>query len=231
YAAVLCVLAMLWARGKVEARKDAGLLDIDALEQALRNTQAQGHVVLEPQIEFTASQVRSLKSFFEAFFNQPAGSNEDKALGQETAAVLQALVHDLTPLAAQITLYPFMADLQAGIAQLIPLASQPYAWFLTELRSQEDELLDLKEQVIAPIQGFIGDPRTPGPQKVIYDDAQRLLKAEAANLDEVSGDEIQQIRRTLDDPHCYRGQHIQQLKGRVDALKARIQEKLGQTRD
>src|SRR5690606_13537620 len=66
---------------------------------------------------------------------------------------------------------------------------------------------------------------------VIYDDAQRLLKAEAANLDEVPGDEIQQIHRTLDDPHCYRGQHIQQLKGRVDALKARIQEKLGQTRD
>ncbi|WP_066458434.1 BREX system P-loop protein BrxC [Castellaniella caeni] len=231
YAAVLCVLAMLWARGKVEARKDAGLLDIDALEQALRNTQAQGHVVLEPQIEFTASQVRGLKSFFEAFFNQPAGSNEAKALGQETAAALQTLVHDLAPLAAQITQYPFMADLQAAIAQLKPLASQPYAWFLTELRSQEDGLLDLKEQVIAPIQGFMGDPRTPGPQKVIYDDAQRLLKSEAANLDEVSGDEIQQIRRTLDDPHCYRGQHIQQLKGRVDALKARIQEKLGQTRD
>jgi hypothetical protein len=226
YAAVLCVLAMLWARGKVEARKDADLLDIDALEQALRNTQAQTHVVLEPQIEFTASQVRSLKTFFEELFNHPAGSNEAKALGQETAAALQTLVHELTPLATQITQYPFMADLQAAIAQLKPLAGKPYAWFLTELRSQEDALLDLKDTVITPIQRLM-----TGPQKAIYDDAQRLLKSEAANLDEVPGDEIQQIRRTLDDPHCYRGQHIQQLKGLVDALKTRIQEKLGHTRD
>lgn len=224
YPAVLCVLASLWARGKVEARTDANLLDIDALEQALRNTQAQGHVVLEPQIEFTASQIRGLKTFFEEFFSQPAASNEAKALGQETDAALQKLIHDLNPLASQISQYPFMADLQAAIEQLQTLTNKPYAWYLTELRAQADTLLDLKEEVLAPITSFMA-----GPQKAIYDEAQSLLRVQQANLDDVASDEASQIHRTLSDPHCYRGQRIQQLKGLMDGLKTRIQDKLKST--
>jgi hypothetical protein len=71
YAAVLCTLANLCARGKVEVRTDSNLLEEDDLERALRNYHGHGNVVLEPQVEFTASQVRALKEFFEDFFDAP----------------------------------------------------------------------------------------------------------------------------------------------------------------
>src|SRR5690606_35635363 len=61
HAALLCTLAMLSARGKVEVQIDGNLLEDDTMERALRNTHVHGHVVLEPQVEFTASQVRVLK--------------------------------------------------------------------------------------------------------------------------------------------------------------------------
>ena len=41
------------------------------MERALRNAHGHGNVVLEPQVEFTASQVRALKEFFEDFFDAP----------------------------------------------------------------------------------------------------------------------------------------------------------------
>ena len=71
YAAILCNLALLCARGKVEVRQDSNPLEDDALERALRNTHAHATLVLEPQVEFSASQVRTLKDFFADFFDRP----------------------------------------------------------------------------------------------------------------------------------------------------------------
>lgn len=76
YAAILCNLALLCARGKVEVRQDSNPLEGDLLERSLRNTNAHATLVLEPQIEFSASQVRALKDFFADFFDQPASSTK-----------------------------------------------------------------------------------------------------------------------------------------------------------
>jgi hypothetical protein len=84
YAAILCILASLCVRGKVEVRIDSHLLEDDELEKALLNSHAHGNVMLQPQVEFTASQVRGLKAFFEDFFDTSPQSNEAKALGKET---------------------------------------------------------------------------------------------------------------------------------------------------
>ncbi len=101
YAAVLCTLANLCARGKVEVRTDGNLLEEDELERTLRNTHGHGNVVLEPQVEFTASQVRALKEFFEDFFDAPAPRQLSEAgAWQGTGTALRHLTHQLTPLAA-----------------------------------------------------------------------------------------------------------------------------------
>ena len=51
YAAILCNLALLCARGKVEVRQDSNSLEQDALERGLLKTQTHPSLVLEPQIE------------------------------------------------------------------------------------------------------------------------------------------------------------------------------------
>ncbi len=61
------VLAKLCARGKIEVRTDGNILEESDLEHALRNTHGHGNVLLEPQADFNASQVRRLKEFYEDF--------------------------------------------------------------------------------------------------------------------------------------------------------------------
>ena len=78
-AAIQCTLAWLCARGKVELRRDGNLLEDQALEHALRNTHGFDNVVLDPQIDFTAAQVRRLKKFYANFFDGPPHANEAKA--------------------------------------------------------------------------------------------------------------------------------------------------------
>jgi len=225
YAAILCTLANLCARGKVEVRSDGNLLEEGDLERALRNTHGHGNVVLEPQVEFTASQIRALKELYEDFFDGPPASGEAKALGKETAAAFQELLHQLAPLAAQAPQYPFLNELTPVIEQLKELTGKPYAWYLTELSRQEDTLLDLKEQTIDPIRKFMS-----GPQKAIFEEARTYVQSQEPNFAYIEGEEAALLVANLKDLACYKGNKIQQMKGQLDLLKANISDRLMQVR-
>lgn len=217
YAAVLCTLAKLCARGKVEVRTDGNLLEEDELERALRNTHGHGNVVLEPQVEFTASQVRALKEFFEDFFDAPPGAGEAKALGKETGTALQELVHQLNPLAAQAGQYPFLNALTPVLEKLKELTGKPYTWYLTELTRQEDALLDMKERVVDPVRKFMS-----GPQKDIFDNARKFVQSQEPNFAYIEGDETAQVVASLTDPECFKGNRMQQVKTQVETLQEKV---------
>lgn len=217
YAAVLCTLANLCARGKVEVRTDGNLLEEDELERALRNSHGHGNVVLEPQVEFSASQVRTLKEFFEDFFDAPPGAGEAKALGKETGTALQELTHQLTPLAAQASQYPFLNALTPVLEKLKELTGKPYTWYLTELTRQEDALLDMKESVIDPVRKFMS-----GPQRGIFDNARKFVQTQEPNFAYIEGDESAQVVASLTDPECFKGNRMQQVKMQVETLQEKV---------
>lgn len=226
YAGILCTLAGLCARGKVEVRVDGTLLEEEALERALRNSTAHGNVVLEPQIEFSAAQVRALKSFFEDFFDAPPAASEGKALGKETAQALQDMVQQIGLLAAQQAHYPFLGALAPVLERLKALGGKPYTWYLTELAREEDALLDMKESTIDPVRKFMGTDDKPGEQRKIYDHAREFLRSQHANLTGLPTPQVEAVQSTLADPACFRGQRMQQVKADVAALQAAIQEQL-----
>ena len=123
-AAIQCTLAKLIARGRVEVKQDSALLDDNAVERALRNTHGYGNLILEPQVEFTAGQVRRLRDFYAEFFDGPPTANEAKALAQETARAFQALHSDLTRIAQRRRLsLPHGAGSPAGPAGSIDTAA------------------------------------------------------------------------------------------------------------
>ena len=225
YAAILCILAKICARGKIEVRSDGNLLEDKAIEQALRNSHGHGNVILDPQIDFTASQIRQLKELYEDLFDTPPSSGEARALGKETAEAFDQLVHSLTPIAAQVNQYPFLSILEDPISQLKELAKKPYTFYLTELGQQEDDLLDLKEKTLDPVRRFMS-----GNQKEIYDEAKKFLQDQEPNFTYVEGDEVQQLRDILSDAACYKGNQIQQAKSIVTSLKEKLTEELEQER-
>ncbi len=217
YAAVLCTLASLCSRGKVEVRADGNLLEDDKLEAALRNSHGHANLVLEPQVEFTASQARSLRAFFEEFFDSPPSIGEAKALGKETGSQFRRLIEDLAPLANQAAQYPFLSALELVLKKLKEISNKPYTWYLTELPQVEDALLDMKERVIDPVRKFMN-----GPQRTIYDSARKFATAHEPNFSHIEGGEAEQLTATLADPDCFKGNRIQQLKTLVESLRVEV---------
>ena len=220
YAAILCVVAKLCAREKLEVRADGNLLEADALKRALRNSREQGNVLLEPQVDFSPAQVRGLKEFYTDFFDEPSAAGEAKALGQATGEAFKVLRGQLSELAAQANSYPFLHGLTPVIEKLRSLSGKPYAWYLSELTPQQDELLGLKDEVIDPLNRFMN-----GAQKAIYDEAQAFRREQSANFGYIAGNELSQLEAILQDAQCFKGGQMQQLKGVVRSLQTTVQEK------
>ena len=226
YAAILCTTASLLGRGKIEARSDGSPLEGEALQRSLQNAHALANIVLELQVEFTPAQTRKLKQFYGEFFDsQPAGS-EGKALGLETAEALAALKNELAVLEAQSSRYPFLTALSSVQEAVREVAGKPYAWYLQELGGHEDRLLDLKEGILDPIRRFMG-----GARKAIYDEARAYLADQSANFGYGGDDKANAILEVLDDPDCFKGNAIQQIKGTLDALKAGVGARIAAERE
>lgn len=225
FAAVLCTLASLCARGKVEMRVDGNLLEENELERALRNTHGHGNLVLDPQVEFTASQIRALKEFYEDFFDNPPRASEAKTLGSETAEAFQQLSQQLSSLTALVSQYHFLSALNPVLDKLKELNGKPYIWYLTELARQEDSLLAMKEGVIDPIRKFMS-----GPQKGIFDDARKFVQTQEPNFAYVTSDVPASIQSVLNDPSCFKGNRIQQIKTELDALTLEIDKQVEEVR-
>ena len=196
--------------------------------------------MLEPQLDFTASQVRRLKELYEDLFDAPPAASEAKALGQETALALSKLKNALTPLAAQTAQYPFLHCLSAAIEQLEDVEGKPYPWYLTEFVRKEDEFVELKENLIDPIRKFM-----EGPQRKIYDQARKFTRDQDANFhhlnESLEGGDIEsneatknepapvhpdQLTEILTDPQCFKGNRIQQLDTLLQQMQQQVSTKV-----
>lgn len=215
--ATLCIAAGLTAKGKLEARSDSTVLEGDELAKALRNAHVLGNILLTPQTEYTAGQQRAAKDLYRELFGTPAGGSDARSLGTEWAAAIRDLDRDLDRLLSQRTQYPFMdtlVPLRDAVAAM--LDKQP-GWYMTEPAKQEDMLLDAKEDVLDKIRSFMA-----GPQRAIYDDARAFLSSQDANLAYIDPDASVRIRAVLDDPACFKGTAIQDLKSDLLSLKEKV---------
>jgi len=216
-AAILITLAKIHARGRVEIRQDGMVLEGKELEAALLNTRLHPNLVLTPEEDYSASQIRTLKDFYNDFFDAPPLSEEAKDLANQTKAELLKRIISLTAHAQNSRNYPFLKALEPVIDQLKAVTNKSYSWYLTEFTDDADRLLNMKDDTIAPILNFMN-----GGQREIYDEAQDFLKVQHANFQSIGYDESIQIEQILADPACYRGDYMRRVKALMDGLRTTI---------
>ncbi|SQH76707.1 conserved protein of unknown function [Shewanella benthica] len=217
FAAILCNLAELCARGKVEVREATNLLDDNDLVRALRNISAHANLILEPQVEFTPSQLRAVKEFYSDYFEKIPHATEAKAMAKEIQESFAQQAINLDKLQSQSEQYPFLRALGVIVLKINEFKTKPYAWFITELTQDEDTWFDYKEKTIDPMVKFM-----QGPQKATYDKASQVINQQTANIEYVEGTEYQQIKDALVNAAIFKGSAIQQLKINTDILEQTI---------
>jgi hypothetical protein len=225
-AAIQCVLALLAGKSKIEARADANLLEGHDLARALKNTHGFPNVVLEPQMEFSHTQIRKLKDFYSDFFDHPASVEEAKVLADETRQEFQDLHQHLREYHAQINTYPFMAGLAEPIAVIDELLNQNYIYFLETLPNLRDQLFNFKENIIDPITRFMG-----GANKAIYDQARLFIQEQGINFDALHNGRPKQLQDILNGADCFKNNSMVEAKQLMDQLRADVQDRIRQAKE
>jgi hypothetical protein len=219
--AIQCLSALLHNRGELEFKSDSNILENRALLDALRNTHSFDNLLIQPQIEFTTQQIRGLKDFHQAFFDNQPGGNDGRGLGNETKAAFLQLADELKQLLQDRNLYPFLADLDGVINKLEDLRKKPYTYFLTEFENEHAGLKELKETVIGPMRRFMARE-----QKTIYDECKKFLDRAEGNFEAVNTEKVEILRGILNDPHCYRNNRMVQARSIKEEIRKQIEEKL-----
>jgi energy-coupling factor transporter ATP-binding protein EcfA2 len=220
-AAIQCVVAMLAGRGKIEARSDANILEDATLERALKNTHGFGNIILDPQADYTPSELRRLKDFYSNFFDRPPSMSEAKDLGNETRDAFRDMNIELKNLAVQSSLYPFLSVLNEPIIGISELLGKDYSFYLRELPSKEDVLLDIKEKILDPVRQFLS-----GTNKTIYDEARRFLQEQGPNFSSIGNGKPDQLRAILSNQDCFKGTQMKEAKSLMDGLRKDVEQHL-----
>jgi len=223
--AIQCMTAMLLGRGKIEARVDSNILDGAELEQALKNTYGFSNLILDPQADVKASDIRRLKDFFGGFFDRPTNANEPRALGLEIREAFQAMLNNLRELHAQVHEYPFLSALENPIQVLQEWSGKDYAFYFAELPKRENALFDMKEEVIDPIQQFM-----KGSNRVIYDEVRKFMQGQGPNFSAMDSQKPAQLQGLLESPDCFKGNKMKDAKTLMGELKKEMENHLKQAR-
>ncbi|WOC59196.1 BREX system P-loop protein BrxC [Paenarthrobacter sp. AT5] len=218
-ASIEVIIAWLVGNSKITVTVDGNVLKRTEVAAILRNTQKHSHSVVAPQKLFDERKVATFRKFCTDFFDEPTPPKDPLELARHGSEKLGAKLDELRALVSG-SKYPFVEQLAAPIALLEQVAGKPDEWYLADF-SLDDELLDAKENVIDPIQSFLG-----GGQKVIYDEAVVLLASNTNNLGYLPSGSDADVRRLLDDPNAFRGNRMTQLKQAADALCVKVEETL-----
>ncbi|WP_247040359.1 BREX system P-loop protein BrxC [Arthrobacter rhizosphaerae] len=222
-ASIEVVVAWLVGISKITVTVDGNLLKRTEVAPVLRNTQKHSHAVVAPQKIFDERKVATFRKFCTDFFDEATAPKDPLELARHGSEKLGAKLDELK---ARVigSKYPFVEQLASPITSLERAVGKPDEWYLTEF-VLGDELLDAKENVIDPIQSFLG-----GGQRVIYDQAADLLIANANNLRYLPAGSDTDVQRLLDDPNAFRGNRMTQLKHAADALGAQVENSLAANR-
>jgi len=215
--AVICTLAKLCSRDKIEVQLDGTPLDDAELEKALRNTRLHANLILKPQVEFSIAQIRALKDFFNEFFERPPQHQEARSLARETDDALRGLQQSLKDYLRQSTDYPFLQSLEPPLNTISELTGRPHSFYLTDLIRQQDDLLALKEEKIDPSVSFM-----TGSRRRIYDDIREFLRTENANFHYLGDDTPNRLKEILDNPLDYRDNSFQEARILLEETRQKL---------
>ncbi|MCB9053313.1 MAG: BREX system P-loop protein BrxC [Lewinellaceae bacterium] len=214
---ILCILAKLLVRNKVEIKENSELLDNHQVLANLNNNRLFGQTVVEPLPEVDARSVKALKDLHRELFNEANPGKEPKEVGLAFQDKLKEEYREVQQLLRQKSQYPFLEVLEPFVGDIERLSRKDYSKYFEELPDFGHQLLDFKDDALDPVKKFMN-----GSQAKIYDDIKLFLERGDANYRYIEAHEVEALREVLQHKRPYLGQMMQLAKEQLDSCKEKV---------
>ncbi|MCK6622791.1 MAG: BREX system P-loop protein BrxC [Calditrichaceae bacterium] len=225
-AAILCIVARLFIRNKVEISYESQPVQRKDLLNLLRNSREFANTIIEAARDIEAGKIKKLKDFYREFFNETLAESEPKAVSEKVRQRLEREEQELAGWLQQQPQYPFLKALETPLGKLRELLKKDPYFLFEHVEEFGGGLLDAKEDLLDPLKRFMN-----GEQRKIYDAVQHFLAREAANLTYLEAGGVEQLKNLSQHPAPYRGNIIKESKTVLEALQTALQEQVARERE
>jgi len=215
--AIWSLIAKSYKRGKIEIRTDSNLIENSEVLNVLLNSAKHGNTHIELQSAIDPKQVNKLRNLYSEAFDESCSLNEAKDLALAFKDKIKDMLIDVNQLIVQQKQYLFLNNLEEFTENLTVWSNKEYKFYLENIDSFENDLLDAKEDLLDPIKQFMN-----GAHKNIYDSIKKLVESNTGNIAYVDGDEFNTLKTLIDSRTPYKGNAIQIAKATKDTLTKKI---------
>lgn len=222
---VLAAIAHAAVTGRVRLILDSRVLVRTEIAAELRNTKKHRLIGVDEIREHDPAKVRQLQNFYSAFRNTGDLPTTADELIDRVRTALAETVSELEDWTTKP--YPFTDEINGALTVLREACRRrDDDWYLDGFSAETEELLELKEDLLDPVRGFLR-----GQQPTIVDAARKFLIDRASEVDDSDTAEVDALRAALDNPAFFRGNVIPQIKTRHEHLVARVEAAVTTDRD
>ncbi len=216
-----CVLAGLLVKEKIELKQNGSIIQgSKALENALTQSRNYNAVMISAQKTYTAQQISDLRNFFQDFFTYPSTAQDARTLARDTGKAFTDYFDQLQRWLNNNDFEVFHPQLRDATEAIRAVCSKTDEFYLNGMDGNAEYLKMLKVQKLDPLMMFFNST----PQRTIYLDARRFLRAEHDNLNSLGQcPERMQMELILSDPNCHLNGGIQKLKQLQPKLQGQIE--------
>ncbi|GGH36820.1 hypothetical protein GCM10007423_29380 [Dyadobacter endophyticus] len=219
--AVWAITAKLFKRGVIELKQDANLLDNKDALIAFLNSSYHATTQVEIQQAENPAAVKALKMLYSEFFHESCPHNIGKEVANAFKEKLKVVVDEVHQLVNQKRDYPFLSQLETPLSTLRQLSTKNYSQLLEQVDDFKDHLLDIREDVLDPINTFMKTD-----QRKIYDEIRSTLNGDTSNFEYVEGSELETLKALVSNTAPYRGTFMREAKTAKDALTQKVLAKI-----
>lgn len=216
-----CIVALLFKKGKIEAKQNTNTLEEQQFAIALNNNQQWNNTLIVPQQDIDGILLRKVKDLHKDLFDDTNIATEAKEIAKNFKEKARDLDIELQKFLNQNDIFPFVNQLKPLQNKLYSFVNLDYSQLINSVKEYEDELLDYKEDVLDKIRSFMNSE-----QKNIYKSIALFLNESNPNLSFVeSTKEIEILKSVKANPKPFVGDFIRQAKEAMDNLAVHIQNK------
>lgn len=226
--AVICLVASLWRKGRVDIKLHGDILDIKALSENLTNTHNYPNLVIVEAYKPPTSAIKVVKEIYNEVFNQPLSSSDAKEVYTQFKTDMSELVRTMKNQYAKKDDYPFVSVLKEPIELYEKVSSLGQSDFFEKIGSYQDDIEDYYEDYISKIKQFMNS----GGKVSVYEAIKQFYMSEAANLKYITNkSDIDQLNSFIHDDKPYRSGFAQKANEAFMRVKAELEEILKKERE
>ncbi|MFV0188489.1 BREX system P-loop protein BrxC [Empedobacter falsenii] len=215
--ATFCIVASLFKRGKIEAKKDYTILDDKAFLKSLDNNTTWNSTTVEIQVEIDPRKLTKLKTLHNDLFNESNVGIDPRTIAQNFKQKLSEELVAVKGYLNQTSTYPFLSVLNSFKDDLDVVHEYDQNKLFEELKSYEDKLLDFKEDTYDAIQEFMS-----GEQKNIFDSVRQYLNGNTSNFKFVDQQKIDRLKAFYEDPNPYAQNKMRDAKTLMEEIQKEV---------